>query len=628
MDFFAQQDQSRTRSLYLTGLFVLAVILVAVAVYFAVQLAFYLSMDKLNISMNGFKWLHGKMFLMVTVATLAVIGMGSLFKTLQLKKGGSYVAEHLGGRRINRLSADKDEKRLLNVVEEMAIASGVPVPQVYLLAEEAGINAFAAGYVPGDAAIAVTRGCLTTLNREQLQGVIAHEFSHVLNGDMRLNVRLIGFLYGIMVIAIVGRGLMRGSRRSRNNKGGGQTLILALALVIVGYLGQLFGRMIQSAVSRQREFLADASAVQFTRNPGGIAGALKIIGGFSKGSRIESPNAHEASHLFFSTAIRSLFATHPPLEERIRRIDPNYSGFVSAADPGFNETASRGRFDASVSMMDSDSREARQHVGHLTPQHVNYSAQLLSALPEKIRDELDDLLGATAIVCGLLLDRDSKERKNQLRVLEKRAPAQVTRQTRMLEKELSGLKPVFYLPVLELAMPTLRCLSAAQIAGLKGYIQALVEADGKLTLFEFVLEKIVAHQLGMADNHLKRQPIIKRLDILLPQMVTLLSMLAKSGNPDIEDAQKAFKAGLAQAEPLGVTPKETLLTSVSFREVGLALDGLGRAAPNIKRVIFDACCACILFDKKVSIPEAELLRATAAVMDIPVPPFLFHPVGS
>jgi len=221
MDFFTQQDQTRTRSLYLTFLFALAVLFVAVAVYFAVQLAMYLSMDKLNITMNGFTWFDARMFLLVTTGTLGVIGVGSLVKLLQLKKGGSYVAENLGGRRVNRLSADKEEKRLLNVVEEMAIASGVPVPQVYLMEKEAGINAFAAGYSPGDAAIAVTRGCLEKLNREQLQGVIAHEFSHVLNGDMRLNIRLIGFLYGIMVIAIVGRGLLRGSRRSRNNKGGG-----------------------------------------------------------------------------------------------------------------------------------------------------------------------------------------------------------------------------------------------------------------------------------------------------------------------------------------------------------------------------------------------------------------------
>jgi Zn-dependent protease with chaperone function len=593
MDFFAQQDQSRTRSLYLTFLFVLAVIFVAVAVFFAVQLASYLSMDKLSISSDGFKWFDVQMFLMVTFVTVSVITVGSLFKMLQLKKGGSYVAEHLGGRRVNRLSADKDEKRLLNVVEEMAIASGVPVPQVYLMTEEEGINAFAAGYTPGDAAIAVTRGCLSTLNREQLQGVIAHEFSHILNGDMRLNIRLIGFLYGIMVIAIVGRSLLWGSRSSRSKKGGGQTALLALALVVIGYVGQLFGRIIQSAVSRQREFLADASAVQFTRNPGGIAGALKIIGGFSKGSRIESPNAHEASHLFFGTAIRSLFATHPPLDERIRRIDPGYSGRVDESE-SVSETVSGGRFDSSVSMMAADSGEARQYIGHTTPRHVDYSSQLLSALPEKIRDELDDLLGATAIVCGLLLDRDLKERDRQIKMLKKTAPVEVVRQTLILEKEIRSLEPVFYLPVLELAIPTLRCMSPAQVV----------------------------------SSHSKRQTIVKRIDLLLPQMVNLLSMLAKSGNKDIQDAKNAFKAGFEQVRSAGVTCRESMSETVSFKEVDVALDRLALAAPGIKRVIFDACCGCVLFDKKVSIPEAELLRATASVMDIPVPPFLFHPIKS
>ncbi len=627
MDFFSQQDQSRTRSLYLTFLFVLAVIFVVVAVFFAVQLALYLSMDKLSISRTGFKWFDGKIFLPVVFVTLGVITMGSLFKMLQLRKGGSSVAENLGGRRVNRLSADKDEKRLLNVVEEMAIASGVPVPQVYLMTEEAGINAFAAGYTPGDAAIAITSGCLSRLNREQLQGVIAHEFSHILNGDMRLNIRLIGFLYGIMVIAIVGRSLLWGGRRSRNEKGRGQTALLALALVGIGYVGQLFGRIIQSAVSRQREFLADASAVQFTRNPDGLAGALKIIGGFSKGSRVESPNAHEASHLFFCTAIRSLFATHPPLDERIRRIDPGHSSRGNESGSG-SGTVYGGQFDPSVSMMAADPGEAGHYIGHMTPRHLAYSSQLLSALSGKIQDELDDLLGATAIVCGLLLDRDSKERDHQVMVLNKIAPVEVVRQTLILEKEIRNLKPVFYLPVLELAIPTLRCMSPAQIAGLKRYIQALVEADGKLSLFEFVLEKIVAHQLGMVYSQLKRPHIIKRIDPLLPQLANLLSMLAKSGNKDIQEAKKAFEAGFESVRSAGVTYRGAMPENVAFKDVDIALDRLTLAAPGIKRIIFDTCCRCVLFDNKVSIPEAELLRATASVMDIPVPPFLFPPIKS
>jgi Zn-dependent protease with chaperone function len=624
MDFFARQDQSRTRSLYLTSLFVLAVVCVAVAVCFAIQLALYLSRDTLSISRNGFSWFDLRLFVPVMLVTLGVITLGSLFKMLQLKKGGSYVAENLGGRRVSGLSAGREEKRLLNVVEEMAIASGVPVPQVYIMTEESGINAFAAGYTPGDAAIAVTQGCLASLNREQLQGVIAHEFSHILNGDMRLNIRLIGFLYGIMVIAIVGRGLLRGSGRSRNKKGGGQTVLLALVLMAIGYIGQLFGRAIQSAVSRQREFLADASAVQFTRNPGGLAGALKIIGGFAKGSRVASPNAHEASHLFFCTAIRTLFATHPPLAERIRRLDPAYVGHPRAAgpDPG---TGSGAPFDASVSMMAADLGAAKQSIGQITPRHVDYSSRLLSALPGRLRDELDDPLGATAIVCGLLLDREPAKRERQYKAMGKMAPVEVVHQVMMLEKETRNLKPVFYLPVLELAIPTLRCLSPAQRAGMKRYVQALVEVDGKLTLFEFVLQKIVAHQLDV-HTRAKRQEVVKQIDSLLPQIFNLLSVLATSGNKDIQAAENAFEAGVEALRSAGATGRKSLLQRVSFKELDIALDSLALAAPGIKRLVFDACCECVLFDKNVSLSEAELLRATASVMDIPVPPFLFHPI--
>ena len=255
-----------------------------------------------------------------------------------------------------------------------------------------------------------------------------------------------------------------------------------------------------------------------------------------------------------------------------------------------------------------------------------YSTQLLSALPGKMRDELDDPLGATAIVCNLLLDKDPKERDRQVKALTKIAPLEVIREVLILEKMISRLKPVFYLPVLELAMPTLRCLSPAQVAGLKRYVQALVEADGKLTLFEFVLKKIVAYQLGTVYSHFKRQTPVKRLDHLLPQMVVLLSMLARSGSTDIHEARKAFEAGFEMLRSAGVTDRESMSESVSFKDVDVALDALALAAPGIKRIIFDACSECVLFDKKVSIPEAELLRATASVLDIPVPPFLFHPI--
>jgi len=325
MDFFKEQDKSRTKTTQLIGLFILAVVAVVLAVYvIAVMVMFFYGARQPGFNPNNFHWIQPRLGFWVVSVTLLIIFIASAAKIIALAKGGSAVAENLGGRLINASATDRDERRLINVVEEMSLAAGVPVPQVYILDREKGINAFAAGYSPNDAAVAVTRGCLTQLRRNELQGVIAHEFSHILNGDMRLNIRLIGFLSGIMVLAQIGYLILRS--RSSSRKSGAQIVVVGLGLLIIGFVGQLFGRMIQAAVSRQREFFADASSVQFTRNPRGIAEALKKIGGFMTGSRIESPNAGEICHMFFGKAIRTLFATHPPLTDRIYRLQPDFNG--------------------------------------------------------------------------------------------------------------------------------------------------------------------------------------------------------------------------------------------------------------------------------------------------------------
>ena len=217
----------------------------------------------------------------------------------------------------------------------MAIASGTPTPPVYMMQEEPGINAFAAGFTPSDAVVGVTRGCVGQLSRDELQGVIGHEFSHILNGDMRLNIRLMGVLFGILVVGLIGSILLRSSLygsalQSRSSRGNSTQVLLIIGgvLMLVGFIGTLVGNLIKASVSRQREFLADASAVQFTRNPSGIAGALKKIGGFEAGSEMMNPHAPESSHMFFGRAVssgfNSLFATHPPLEERIARLDSSW----------------------------------------------------------------------------------------------------------------------------------------------------------------------------------------------------------------------------------------------------------------------------------------------------------------
>jgi Zn-dependent protease with chaperone function len=326
MDFFANQDKARKHTKVLVVYFVIAVACIIASVYLASLLIFYgtqYQQQPGNPTPELVLW-DPKIFLYATLGTLGVVIIGSLYKTVELAKGGSAVAESLGGRLISPSPTNPDERKLWNVIEEMAIASGVPVPKIYVLDEDEGINAFAAGHAPVDAAIGVTHGCMTLLNRDELQGVIGHEFSHLLNGDMRLNLRLMGVIFGILCLAVIGRVLLYSrSRRDKN-----PLMLLGLALIIIGAIGTFFGRLIQAAISRQRESLADASSVQFTRNPAGLSGALQKIGGV--GSLIESPHAGEANHIFFSDGLGKPFFqmmdTHPPLAERIRAIDPSWDG--------------------------------------------------------------------------------------------------------------------------------------------------------------------------------------------------------------------------------------------------------------------------------------------------------------
>lgn len=329
MDFFQRQVKAKQRTKLLVAYFVIAVMCIIAAIYVAAVLIFHYTGygRSPEAPMPELTFWDPQLLLYVVLGTLGVVVIGSVYKTLALAKGGSSVAESLGGQLVSTEPGNPDERRLCNIVEEMAIAAGVPIPKIYVLPDEQGINAFAAGHTPEDAAIGVTHGSLTLLSRDELQGVIGHEFSHILNGDMRLNLRIMGIIFGIVCLSVIGRVLIY-SRGGRGRQGANPLMFLGLALIVIGAIGLIFGRLIQAALSRQREFLADASSVQFTRNPAGLSGALQKIGG--AGSRIDSPHAGETSHMFFSNGLAKpflgAFATHPPLDERIRAIDPAWDG--------------------------------------------------------------------------------------------------------------------------------------------------------------------------------------------------------------------------------------------------------------------------------------------------------------
>lgn len=648
MDFFASQDAARKKTSLLVVYFLLAVALIVASVYLAVSAIFVWSKGGEPSQGAVGLWNPGLLAL-VAACTLTVIGLGSLYRTATLSAGGGdAVARMLGGRPVSPNTTDLEERVLLNVVEEMAIAAGTPVPPVYLLDGEQAINAFAAGFTPQTAVIGVTRGAVQTLTRDELQGVIAHEFSHILNGDMRLNLRLIGVLYGILLIALVGYGLLRttagsSGSSSGNKKGGNPLPLLGLALYIIGYVGVFFGHLIKSAVSRQREFLADASAVQFTRNPPGIGGALRKIGGLAAGARLKSSKAEEASHMFFGNALKASFlglmSTHPPLDERIRRIDPQFDGtFPKVVHVKHTEAELRSRAlpsrpkpqtaAAAGAMLAFQPAAAVASVGAPQAEHVAYAAALVASLPERLAREVHDPPGAVATVYALLLNDDPQARQIQLDCLRQQGEAGFGRETGRLAPLVKQLGAAGRLPLVELALPSLRQLSTAQYGSFRDTVHQLMDADQKISLFEYALGRMLTRHLAPSFERVPQASVkYQSLRPLLPACGELLSALAGVGSRDTQEVERAFAAGLAglgiAQGDLPLQPPEQRTLSAVDRALRMAREASGA----VKKQVLAACAECIGADGQVTVEEAELLRAIADALDCPMPPLLANAVA-
>ena len=621
MNFFEHQEASRKKTVQLVFLMIIAVFVIIGCVYAAVMAVFYTQ----DIKTGGgpVAWFDPSVFSAVALAVLTLVVGGSTVKLIALRRGGDYVAESMGGRPLHPETKDPKEKQLMNVIDEMALASGIAAPTAYVLDQEQGMNAFAAGDNPTNAVVAVTRGCLNQLSRDELQGVVAHEFSHILNGDMRLNLRLIGMISGIMVLASAGRIVLRST--SRNRKNNGPILMLGLLLLIIGYAGVFVSRIIQSAVSRQREFLADASAVQFTRNPSGIAGALKKIGGFSKGSIVHAPAAQEASHLFFSSAIATLFATHPPLPERIRRIDPGFSGEFAAIPEtaaSFGDETPIAAFSDATHTSQMDPGQVTESVGTIDPDQVRYGAMLLQAIPAAIRRELSDPMGASSVVLALLFSSDDHEKTLQTEGIRQLFPEERISHILGLDATLKGLDPGLRLPLVDLAMPMLHRMSSQQMETFRQAMKTLAETDGRLNFFEFAIGLIIAVRLERQPRKLGGRYGFKSIEPLMDDAAALISKLALEGHHDPAHAQKAFAAAMGQIP--GNRAETLSMSDPSFSTVEIAISRLAAATPGVKKTILDACAHCVLFDRTVSIEETEMLRAVAYALELPLPPFLMN----
>ncbi|MCP4958230.1 MAG: M48 family metalloprotease [Actinomycetia bacterium] len=630
MDFQGHQEEAKQNTFKLVALLTAGVIAIIAVVSLLLFALFYYDSGS------------GDPLTAVAIATpITLVGIGgaSLVKTSQLRSGGgSYVASSLGGRQIDFNTMDPAERQLGNVVEEMAIAAGMPVPAVFVLDDEPGINAFAAGWTADTAAIGVTRGALTYLNRRELQGVIAHEFSHIANGDTRIKTRIIGWIFGITVLTLLGRLLLQHTMwapRRRDSKDNSALVMagIGIALMIVGGLGTLFARMIQAAVSRQREFLADASAVQYTRDPSSIGEALIKIASVGSDNKVRTAHATEASHLFFSSALSASFATHPPLKQRIKRLMPEWNGeFVeldpdhgavldspaSGFAPGTAAAAPSSPPHAPARPQPSAARYQPPSMIGPTDAHVKHSRTLIAQIPPQTQHYLRTHQGAVAAVMGSLVSDNPATRDDEL--------ARVGQFLSMYPADLSAagatissLDRILQLPAIDIALQAIRQTPGPYRERLAEAIRELEASQSEGDVFRWVLRRVMLRHLeDQRDDGTRRREV--RIETLADDATTVLAILAYFNSAGATQTQASFEAALATigvaARPL---PPNDQLT---YERLDAALEHLGNMELASRRAFVEAATAVVMHDQMASADEAELLRVVADAVRLPVPPLL------
>ncbi|EHH1031651.1 M48 family metallopeptidase [Vibrio parahaemolyticus] len=612
MDFFHHQDTSRQRTGLLVMLFTLAVLaitglvsVISIGIYFYFTGEPFTTQSIISYCLLSF------------VGVLLVVSISSFIRLSELNaNGGRGVAESIGGKLISTDTSNAKHRQLLNVVEEMSIASGIPVPPVYVMAEEHGINAFAAGMSIDDAVIGVTQGALDAFSRDELQGVIAHEFSHILNGDMRLNTRLIGALFGITCIAHFGHLILDNSNSTRHvsrsssdsNKGFAVIILIAIVCLVLGWLGTLFGNMIKAAISRQREFLADASAVQFTRNDQGIAGALKKIGSNVQGSTLNTKASDEMSHMMFGqsklSGFSSLFATHPPLDERIRRIEPNWDG-IYAQHSHAQSTA----FDnEQVSGFAVGGGSPASQSASPSEQLSETGQQLISQLPPELVDIAREPYSARFIAFALIFDGSDIQRE----MIKSYVP--LASQSTLLPWLDYDLSLHLRFPLLELALPALKSLSEAQKISLCKVLRELSETDNQYSLAEWCVINLLEKQLLASFGFIKQHKTLKQLE---ESVFWLLRELAWVSHSQADKAQRAYHCALAH---LGFPEVKLEPANSNWHLSRAALELLLQLKPKDRRMFVKACRIAIESDGEITVAEGELYRVIACFLEVPEPP--------
>ncbi len=624
-DFFEQQSEAIRSSrrlifyysiavLLTTAYNVILIILISFSVYLLGAAYLYRS---IVIDISAF-WNPG-VILAISLLTVLTILASSLYKLRQLSRGGYVLAELLGGRPVPYDTKDPLERTLLNVVEEISIASGLPRPEVFLLSQEKGINAFAAGNSPDDAVIGVTEGCLESLTRDELQGVIAHEFSHILNSDMRLNSRIIGVLHGLLFIAMAGYRICRSAYRPLKYRSGGRGSLIRAVIIIYGfimvafnYIGIILAKIIRCAVSRQREHLADAAAVQFTRNPAGIASALRKIAAPAGGSFIRSLHAKEAAHIFIADSrsddiILRVFSTHPPIEERIRRISPP------------PETGGEIRPGEEPGRIPVTGEAIAASAGTIRPESIAYASEIIRNIPVELFTAAHTLKGSEALLYALLLGDDPHPRRRQERRIRTYAGDELLTESLRIREETLRLKVEHTLPLLDISLVTLKRLDKRSYRRITANVEDLIEADSRVSLFEFGIRKAIQYHLRPSFE--KPDPLQVKyhsLKNLRPQCEMVLSTLARHGSEE-DRKETAFRKSAGALDP------ETKYRFLSEKECGLpemyeALEDMNNSSPEMKRALIRSFAVCVAADGWVSPEQYELIRIIGDTLGVPFPP--------
>jgi len=622
LNFFEHQANARRRTAVYVLLFVLATTAVVIAanVVVLVITSFFVAT---SMPVNHYtSWLaaHPHVLVWTTAATLSFVGGASLYRMVSLAGGGGSVARSLGGTLIEPTTQDPRLRQLRNIVEETAIAAGVPVPELYVLERETGINAFAAGFTTSDAAIAVTRGALTHLKRDELQGVIGHEFSHILNGDTRLNTRLVGVLFGILAIGLAGRVILRLASESRDVRAIGFALLPALALLTVGYLGYFFGQLIQAAVSRSRESLADSCAVQFTRNPLGLAGALKKIAVLS--GAIRTPQAGQVSHMLIAdhADLGSFFATHPPIIERIRAIQPYFDERDLARVS--REPVDEQPAHAAVSGAATPATVVGS-VGRLTGAGLAAAADRRAGIPATLTEAAHSPVEALNLVVALILNRSAEGRVKQMEVIRKNAlfPGDLPARIEALAVQMAQMDPADRLPLFEIAFPALRQRTPQELRALGTLLEQLTRTDGTVDVFEYALVRLCRLQIyEVLAPQARRAPVLApKLYALRAEVQALFSLLARAGEGGATASRAAYLAGVNKLLPTDAPDYAPTLQWDALDRALLRLDFL---APPMKAALIEALVTTVMHDRQVTLAESELLRAVCASLHCPLPPLI------